>query len=208
MIPVHDHDLQRKAPPSGKQVDQFREKSDQVPQSAWIQVLDVSSVDWEQYVRFSGIRQPFESRSTWPHYARLPGTLRCRETGRRESLGQLPRVASAVRAASFKWRSVCPSPRRRRLIELADSSQSRDHLAQWTNYRPRVDCHLRDLTATVTATRAEIGVQFITVRTPAVLQVKETTRDGRQRTPSRLIRDQEVGGSNPLAPTNYPSCFH
>jgi len=23
-----------------------------------------------------------------------------------------------------------------------------------------------------------------------------------------LVRDQEVGGSNPLAPTNYPSLFH
>src|SRR5580704_4660792 len=23
-----------------------------------------------------------------------------------------------------------------------------------------------------------------------------------------LVRDQEVGGSNPLAPTNYTSCFH
>ena len=25
---------------------------------------------------------------------------------------------------------------------------------------------------------------------------------------SSLLRDQEVGGSNPLAPTNYPSYFH
>ena len=24
----------------------------------------------------------------------------------------------------------------------------------------------------------------------------------------RLVRDQEVGGSNPLAPTIYPLCFH
>jgi hypothetical protein len=61
MIPVHDHDVQRKAPPSGTQIGQVREKSGQVPQSAWVQVLDMTSVDWEQYVRISGIRQPFES---------------------------------------------------------------------------------------------------------------------------------------------------
>ena len=24
----------------------------------------------------------------------------------------------------------------------------------------------------------------------------------------RLVRDQEAGGSNPIAPTNYPSRFH
>jgi hypothetical protein len=33
------------------------------------------------------------------------------------------------------------------------------------------------------------------------------TRGGRRQTTNRLIRDQEVGGSNPLAPTTYPFQF-
>jgi hypothetical protein len=58
------------------------------------------------------------------------------------------------------------------------------------------EIELRSLTATLTATRMEIHGPFNTRSTLSLVQVNETTRSARERTPNLPTTNQKVGCSN------------